>query len=104
MQNNDDHRFETQIIECHRVAMMEARRRGLSSDDSEDVAQEVCIALWTALMVEKPIRSIGAWSRTAAARRIVDLHRQALSSKRGGGLIESLADHLEESAFAHRPK
>lgn len=96
--------FEPQLIECRRVAIMEARRRGLSPDDADDVAQEVCIALWTALTAEKPIRSIGAWSRTTTARRLVDLHRQAGSLKRGGGLIESLNDHLDESAFAHRPK
>lgn len=90
--------LEIQLAECRRIAILESRRRGLSVDDADDVAQEVCVALWKALASGKTIRSIGAWARTTTARRIVDLHRQTASSKRGGGLIESLTG-LNESQF-----
>jgi|GEM_PF-3856795 len=95
MTNNEDHRFDPQLEECRRVSVLEARRRGLSMDAADDVAQDTCLDLWTALIAEKPIRSVGAWARTAAGRRIVDDHRRTSASKRGGGLLESLEAHLE---------
>jgi Sigma-70 region 2 len=97
--NNDEHRFDPQLAICRRIAILEGRRRGLSIDDADDVAQDACLSLWAALVAGKAIKSIGGWARTTAARRIIDAHRKTSSPKRGGGIVESLSNHLDESAF-----
>lgn len=95
--------FEPQLIECRRVAIMEARRRGLSADDADDVAQEVSLKLWMILSTpedpSKPSRQpkhIPAWTRKTTANLIIDAHRKDRAAKYGGGLLESLTDYDEE--------
>lgn len=93
---------DLQLIDCRRVAFLEARRRGLSTDDAEDLAQEVTIQLWAALSKDKTISNIGGWSRVAAARLFMKRRRDANTQKRGGGALESLTG-LNESQFAASP-
>lgn len=101
MASNDDNRYDPQLVECRRVAVLEARRRGLSDADADDIAQETCLSLWAALTKGQTIRSVGAWARTAAGRRIVDDHRKSSSSKRGGAMLESLDEHTENRVLRH---
>lgn len=75
---------------CRTTAIAEARRRGLNAEDAEDVAQEVAIRLLSVLLKGGEIRSVRAWTITATRRLVINLHRDANCSKRGGGLVESL--------------
>ncbi|MFC6644440.1 RNA polymerase sigma factor [Granulicella cerasi] len=80
---------------CRTTAVSEARRRGLSAEDAEDVAQDVVIRLLGVLNRGAEIRSVKAWTITATRRLIIDLHRQQSSSRHGAGLLESL-DALDD--------
>jgi DNA-directed RNA polymerase specialized sigma24 family protein len=89
---------DTQLIDCRCVSILEARRRGLSLADAEDISQEVTIRLWTVLTDGKPIKSIAAWTRRATSNLIIDSHRKRLSAKAGGKVTETLVD-IDESRF-----
>jgi DNA-directed RNA polymerase specialized sigma24 family protein len=91
--------LDDRIAECRRVALLESRRRGLSQEDAEDVAQEVCLSLWKLPLCGELLRSVGGWSRVAAARRILKVHRDSHTLKRGGGIVESLTG-VDEMRFA----
>jgi DNA-directed RNA polymerase specialized sigma24 family protein len=91
--------LDLRLVHCRRVAILEARRRGLTSDEAEDIAQEVTLQLWTALTKGKEVRNIGGWSRVASARLVMKNRRDANTQKRGGGALESLTG-LSESQFA----
>jgi DNA-directed RNA polymerase specialized sigma24 family protein len=90
--------LDFQLIECRRVALLEAKRRGLHHADAEDVAGETVISLMLASADGKQIKNVGGWSRVAAARLILNRHRDASRDKRGGGNLRSL-DELTEAGF-----
>jgi DNA-directed RNA polymerase specialized sigma24 family protein len=89
---------DTVLLTCRRVAILEARRRGLSHEDAEDVASETVISLLIAVEEGKEIENEGGWPRVAAARIILNRHRNAHRGKRGGGDLSSL-DELVEAGF-----
>lgn len=91
--------YAEQLTLCRRVALLEAHRRGVDQTEADDVAQEACIALLLALRAGKTIKSVGGWSRVAAARFILKTHRDGQRLKRGGGLIESL-NELEDAGLS----
>jgi RNA polymerase sigma factor (sigma-70 family) len=90
--------IDTRLADCRRVSMLEARRRGLTLTDAEDVAQEVMLRLWTALAEGKPVTSISAWTRRTTANLIIDSHRKRMSDKAGGKITETLVN-IDESRF-----
>ena len=87
-----------ELLECRRVALLEAHRRGLYHADAEDVAGDTVISLMLALTDGKNIKNIGGWSRVAAARIVLNRHRDENREKRGGGKLRSL-DELTEAGF-----
>lgn len=93
-----DNLLESQLTYCRRVSLLEARRRGLSLTDAEDIAQDVCIQLWAALLANTQIRCVGGWSRVAAGRLILNRQRDEHRAKRGGGNLRSL-DELTDAGF-----
>ena len=95
--------YDSQLVTCRRVSILEARRRGLSVDDADDVAQEVSLKLWTIQSTpedpskpSKKPKHIPAWTRKATANLIIDRHSRDRAAKYGGGLIESLSDYDDE--------
>lgn len=99
----DPNRLDQQLVECRRVAIMEARRRGLSADDADDIAQEVSLKLWMIQSTpedptkpSKQPKHIPAWTRKATANLVIDTHRKERAAKYGGGLLESLTGYDEE--------
>lgn len=82
--------METQITACRRASMREAKRRGLSTEDAEEIAQDVSVRLWQRLDAGTDIRSIAAWSITATRRLVIDHRRRSKSGKRGADVVESL--------------
>lgn len=84
------------VTEGRRVSMLEARRRGLSKDDADDVAQEIAIKLLLILKADKPIKHVPAWTRRATANYIIDEHRKKYAAKYGGGLLVSLTEVVTE--------
>jgi DNA-directed RNA polymerase specialized sigma24 family protein len=96
-------RLDQQLTECRRISILEARRRGLSADDADDLAQEICLKLWAILSTPedpskpgKRPKHIPAWTRTATANLIIDTHRRERAAKYGGGLLESLSGYDDE--------
>jgi DNA-directed RNA polymerase specialized sigma24 family protein len=82
--------IDSQLTECRRVAMLEARRRGLSQEDAEDISGDTVVSLILAVADGRQIRNVGGWSRVAAARLILNRHRDDHRAKRGGGNLHSL--------------
>lgn len=82
------------------IAFKEARRQGLSEDDSADVSQEVSIKAWMAITNGKQIQSYSGWTKRATNNYVIDLHRKRSASKYGADLVETLTD-IDESRFRH---
>jgi DNA-directed RNA polymerase specialized sigma24 family protein len=97
--NLDAPRIDTQLTEGRRISILEARRRGLSHADAEDVASCVSIKLLLAIRKGQRIKSVEAWTRTATRNYVVNQHRDASRLKRGGGIVESLTG-VSEDRFA----
>jgi DNA-directed RNA polymerase specialized sigma24 family protein len=87
-----------ELLECRRVALLEAHRRGLDHADAEDVAGDTVISLMLAISDGKTIKNVGGWSRVAATRIVLNRHRDENREKRGGGKLQSL-DELKETGF-----
>lgn len=90
---------DEQLTYSRGVSLLEARRRGLTLADAEDVAQDVTVRLWIALGKGTQIKSVEAWTRTATRNHITNQHRDASRLKRGGGILESLTG-VSEDKFA----
>jgi DNA-directed RNA polymerase specialized sigma24 family protein len=84
------------INEARRIAINEARRRGLSHADAEDTAQTITLRLWMSIKEGKQVKSVEAWVRRTTANYIIDSHRRSCRIKNGPGLLETLVD-IDES-------
>jgi DNA-directed RNA polymerase specialized sigma24 family protein len=60
------------LDECRRISITEARRRGLSHADAEDVAQIIAIKLWLSIKQKKQVKSVEAWVRRTTANYVGD--------------------------------
>jgi DNA-directed RNA polymerase specialized sigma24 family protein len=84
------------LDDARRIAISEARRRGLSHTDADDAAQSVTFRLWMAIKQRKQIKSVEAWTRRTTANYVIDSHRQSCRIKNGAGIVETLVN-LDES-------
>jgi RNA polymerase sigma factor (sigma-70 family) len=76
-QRGDRVAYETLLRDCVPFIAGIARRRGVSSDRSDDVVQETLLTIHRARATYDPGRSFDAWLRVIAERRAVDVLRQS---------------------------
>jgi DNA-directed RNA polymerase specialized sigma24 family protein len=84
------------LEKARRISIAEAKRRGLSQADAEDVAQTVTFRLWQSIKDRKEVKSVEAWTRRSTANLIIDSHRRSLRVKNGPGIVETPTD-LDET-------
>jgi RNA polymerase sigma factor (sigma-70 family) len=68
--------YEALLRDCVPLIRAIAVRRGVAADHVEDVVQDVLLTIHRARQTYDPRRSFGAWLRTIAERRAIDLLRR----------------------------
>jgi RNA polymerase sigma factor (sigma-70 family) len=68
--------YEALLRDCVPLIRAIAVRRGVAADYVEDVVQDVLLTIHRARQTYDPRRSFGAWLRTIAERRAIDLLRR----------------------------
>jgi RNA polymerase sigma factor (sigma-70 family) len=76
-QAGDRTAYETLLRDCVPLIKSVARRQGVQAPDVDDVVQDVLLTIHRARQTYDPRRSFTAWLRVIAARRAIDLLRQA---------------------------
>jgi RNA polymerase sigma factor (sigma-70 family) len=76
-QRGDRAAYEALLRDCVPLIRAVAARRGVAANDVEDVVQDVLLTIHRARQTYDPARSFGAWLRTIAERRAIDLLRRA---------------------------
>jgi RNA polymerase sigma factor (sigma-70 family) len=75
-QRGDRAAYEALLRDCVPLIRAVAARRGVAAGDVEDVVQDVLLTIHRARQTYDPGRSFGAWLRTIAERRAIDLLRR----------------------------
>jgi RNA polymerase sigma factor (sigma-70 family) len=75
-QRGDRAAYEALLRDCVPLIRAVAARRGVAADDVEDVVQDVLLTIHRARQTYDPGRPFGAWLRTIAERRAIDLLRR----------------------------
>src|SRR6516164_4707418 len=75
-QSGDRVAYEALLRDCVPLIRAIAVRRGVAADYVEDVVQDVLLTIHRARQTYDPRRSFGAWLRTIAERRAIDLLRR----------------------------
>jgi RNA polymerase sigma factor (sigma-70 family) len=75
-QRGDRAAYEALLRDCVPMIRAVAARRGVAAGDVEDVVQDVLLTIHRARQTYDPGRSFGAWLRTIAERRAIDLLRR----------------------------
>ncbi len=68
--------YETLLRDCVSFIVSIARRRGVLSDRTDDVVQEVLLTVHRARATYDPRRSFDGWLRVITGRRAIDILRQ----------------------------
>jgi RNA polymerase sigma-70 factor (ECF subfamily) len=75
-QTGDRTAYETLLRDCVPFIASLARRKGVPSDRTDDVVQEVLLTVHRARATYDPGRSFDAWLRVIVERRAIDILRQ----------------------------
>jgi RNA polymerase sigma factor (sigma-70 family) len=75
-QAGDRAAYEALLRDCVPLIRAVALRRGVAADYVEDVVQDVLLTIHRARQTYDPSRPFGAWLRTIADRRAIDLLRR----------------------------
>jgi RNA polymerase sigma factor (sigma-70 family) len=75
-QAGDRAAYEALLRDCVPLIRAVALRRGVATDYVEDVVQDVLLTIHRARQTYDPSRPFGAWLRTIADRRAIDLLRR----------------------------
>ena len=75
-QTGDRVAYETLLRDCASFIVWVARRRGVPSDRTDDVVQEVLLTVHRARATYDPRRSFNAWLGVIVERRAIDILRQ----------------------------
>ncbi len=75
-QTGDRVAYETLLRDCVSFIVSIARRRGVPSDRTDDVVQEVLLTVHRARATYDPGRSFDGWLRVITERRAIDILRQ----------------------------
>jgi RNA polymerase sigma factor (sigma-70 family) len=90
-------------VRVHAIRM--ARRRFCSQEDSEDIAQEVCLKLWPRLAEYDPSRaSVKTFAETTINSAITDHRRKANAALRGADVLETFDENLHDVPVRRLPR
>ena len=81
-QDGDSSAYEGLLRECIPFIKMVTRRHGAPADLTDDVVQETLLTIHRARHTFDPSRSFGAWLRTIAHRRTIDVVRSQYRNAR----------------------
>jgi len=97
-QMGDRTAYETLLRDCVPFIASLARRRGVPSDRTDDVVQEVLLTVHRARATYDPRRSFDAWLRVIVQRRAIDILRQMRRhSRREVHVPRAYESHADEA-------